>query len=53
MGWRELRGWLRAMNRLRREEAGRERTDPDSWEGYQNDSFWAEARERHRRMRGY
>lgn len=52
MGWRELRHWLRECNRARAAEAGRDKTDPDSWDGYESDSWWAQQREKHRQMRG-
>jgi hypothetical protein len=48
MGWRELRCWLRECNRSRDAEAGRDKTDPDSWDGYANDRWWAEQREKQR-----
>lgn len=35
MGWRMFRAHLREMNRAR--DA---RTDPDSWAGARNDSWW-------------
>jgi hypothetical protein len=53
MGWRELRGWLREMNRQREIEAGRGGAGPDSWQGAENDPFWAEMREKARRLQGH
>lgn len=53
MGWRELRGWMRELNRQRAVEAGRDRTSPDSWDGYERDAWWQAMREERRRQRGY
>ncbi len=53
MGWRQFRGWLRQMRRLRDRAAGRNRTDPDSWDGYANDAFWTEQRRRRAEIRGH
>jgi len=52
MGWIELRGWLREMNRSRLVDAKQYQADPDSWDGAENDSFWAEQRAKQDRMRG-
>lgn len=52
MGWRELQGHLAALSRLRARKQGREQTDPDSWSGYEADSWWAEQRRKADRMRG-
>ncbi len=52
MGWRQFRAWLRECNRAREAEAGRAQTDPDSWDGYENDRWWAERRAQHQQMRG-
>lgn len=52
MGWREFRAWIRVMNGQREQDAGQTQTDPDSWSGEQNDSWWAEQRAKQARMRG-
>lgn len=51
MGWRELMGWIDHLRRVREREVGK--TDPDSWAGYQQDSWWAEQKAKHARERGY
>jgi hypothetical protein len=52
MGWLELLGHLRRLKDVREREAGRDKTDPDSWDGAGNDSWWAEQRAKADRMRG-
>jgi hypothetical protein len=52
MGWLELRGWLAELRRSKERAAGRDRTDPDSWQGYESDGWWAEQRRKHDQMRG-
>lgn len=52
MGWRELRAWMVVLNKQRAAEAGRDRTDPDSWDGYENDPWWAEQRHKRDEIRG-
>lgn len=49
MGWRELRGWLAAMNRRVAAEHG----SPESWSGTENDPGWQEMRAKRRRMQGH
>lgn len=53
LGWRELRAWIRAMAKLREAETGRGVTEPDSWQGYENDGWWTAQREKHRQLRGH
>lgn len=48
MGWRELRAWLREMRRALKEERGLAQTAPDSWDGYEQDGWWAEQRQKAR-----
>ncbi len=48
MGWRELRGYQRAMAVLKH---GPE-PSPDSWDGADQDAGWDELRERRERLRG-
>jgi hypothetical protein len=52
MGWRELRNWLRELNRAVAAERGDAKTAPDSWDGYENDAWFAQQREKHRQLRG-
>lgn len=52
MGWRELQHRLVELNRARKAEAGQGRTEPDSWAGAENDSWWAEQRQKQNEMRG-
>jgi hypothetical protein len=52
MGWRELQRWLVELNRARKAEAGQTVTDPDSWDGYETDAWWAEQRQKQNQMRG-
>lgn len=52
MGWLEFQGHLAALNRLRLQKASRDRTDPDSWEGHGQDSWWAEQRRKADELRG-
>lgn len=52
MGWRELRHWLQELNRAVAAESGQDKTDPDSWQGYESDAWWQEQREKHRQLRG-
>lgn len=48
MGWREFRAWRRELVRTLDLRAGRTRTDPDSWDGQQNDPWWEEQRRKAR-----
>jgi hypothetical protein len=52
MGWRELRSWLRELNRAVTAEQGRDKTGPDSWAGYEQDGWWAEQRRKQDQIRG-
>lgn len=52
MGWREFRAWIRVMNGQREVEAGRAQTNPDSWDGQENDQWWAEMRAKGLAKRG-
>jgi len=53
MGWRELRAWLRELNRSARRRREGSRTHPDSWAGKEGDPFWAQVAAKHRQMRGW
>lgn len=53
MGWRQFKGWLRQLNRIHAKEAGRNKTDPNSWDGEYEDAWWAEQRAERKRLRGY
>lgn len=53
MGWRELRAWIRERARSVKASQGRDKTEPETWAGQQNDGWWDEQRERIRRMRGH
>lgn len=52
MGWLEFQGHLAAHGRLCARKAGRDRTDPDSWQGYEQDSWWEGQRREADRLRG-
>ena len=48
MGWRELRGYVREMNRA--QEA--QRAQPGSWRGAEQDPHWQEMRAKRERFYG-
>lgn len=47
MGWGELMAWVETMNR----QLAGEKTEPDSWQGHENDPGWAELRRRREQAR--
>lgn len=52
MGWREFWAWVRECRELREAKARAHTADPESWDGAENDGWWAEARAKRDRMRG-
>jgi hypothetical protein len=49
MGWCELRGWIRELNRQR----SAKETNPDSWAGRESDPFWSAMDQKRARRRGW
>lgn len=52
MGWRELNGWRREMERSRSARQEGQPTDEGSWAGRDQDPFWQEADQLRERARG-
>lgn len=53
MGWRRFRAHLEHLNRKRAAQARAGTTEPDSWDGYESDAWWAEQKEKRARERGW
>ncbi len=51
MGWNELLGWRRELQRAATAEVEGDRLDPESWDGQDRDRWWAEMREKRDRER--
>ena len=49
MGWLELKTWLRVMNKQQRGGDN----NPHSWEGKDNDEWWAQMDEERKKRRGW
>lgn len=47
MGWLEFRAWLRELNRQRSRKS-----NPDTWDGADEDPNWIELRAQRRRVMG-
>ena len=53
MGWRQLRTWRREMVRSLDAKRGRDKPDPDSWAGSENDAWRQEMLRKNKESRGF